>query len=177
MPADLTIFAAKYLVFLEALLAAGILAAVLLPRPRTEWVRWVLLTGITLVLAYAFAKIGSAVYSDPRPFVVDHVRPLISHAADNGFPSDHALLAAALVAMVAFVRPTLALPIALLGILVDWARVGAGLHHVTDVAGSTLFVALGAAIALMVAPAVIRVLLPYLPEWAGGSSLAIGRAT
>ena len=79
--------------------------------------------------------------------------------------------------MVAFVRPTLALPIAFLGILVDWARVGAGLHHVADVAGSTLFVALGAAIALMVAPAVIRVLLPYLPEWAGGSSLAIGRAT
>jgi membrane-associated phospholipid phosphatase len=164
MLSDLTIFAAKYLVFLEAMLAAAIVVAVLLPRPRVEWVRWVVLVGITLLLAYAFARIGGRLYSDPRPFVTDHVRPLIPHTPDNGFPSDHALLAAALVAAVAFVRPLLALPVAVLAILVDWARVGAGIHHVADVAGSTLLVAVAAAIALAVAPALVRLLTPYLPD-------------
>ena len=165
MPSDLTIFAATYLVFIEALLAAAFLVPVLLPRPRTEWVRWAVLTGVMLVLAYVFAKIGGAVYSDPRPFVTDHIRPLIAHAPDNGFPSDHALLAAALAAAVAFARPLLALPVAVVAILVDWARVGAGLHHVADVAGSALFVALGAAVALAIAPTIIRSLRPYLPDW------------
>jgi len=165
VPSDLTIFAAKYLVFLEALLAVSILAAVLLPLPRIEWVRWAVLTSVTLVLAYVFAKIGGAIYNDPRPFVTEHIRPLIAHAPDNGFPSDHALLAAALVAAVALARPLLALPVAIIAILVDWARVGAGLHHVADVAGSALFVALGAAIALVIAPAIVRLMTPYLPEW------------
>src|SRR5262249_34449722 len=64
VPSDLTIFAAKFLVFFEALLAIAIVARVLLPRPRTEWVRWSVLTGIALVLAYAFAQIGGAIYSD-----------------------------------------------------------------------------------------------------------------
>jgi membrane-associated phospholipid phosphatase len=165
VPSDLTIFVAGYLVFIEALLAAAILVPILFSRPRTEWVRWAALTAIMVVLAYVFAKIGGIVYSDPRPFVTDHVRPLIAHAPDNGFPSDHALLAAALVAAVAFVRPLLALPVAAVAILVDWARVGAGLHHVADVAGSTLFVALGAAIALVVGHAIVGVIMPYLPGW------------
>lgn len=164
MPSDLTIFAAQYLVFLEALLAVAILVPVLLRRPRTEWLRWAVLTIIMLVLASVFAKIGGAVYDDPRPFVTGHFRPLIAHAPDNGFPSDHAMLAAALVAAVAFARPLAALPVAVLATLVDWARVGAGLHHVTDVAGSTLFAVLGAAIAFAVAPLIVRVLTPYLPE-------------
>lgn len=165
MPSDLTIFVAKYLVFLEALLAATILVPVLLRRPRTEWVRWTVLAAIMLVLAYVFAQIGGAIYNDPRPFVTEHIRPLIAHAPDNGFPSDHALLAAALVAAVAFARPLLSLPVAVLAILVDWARVGAGLHHVADVVGSALFVALGAAIALAIAPVIVRLITPYLPEW------------
>jgi undecaprenyl-diphosphatase len=163
MPSDLTIFGAKYLVFLEALLAVALLVPVLLPRPRVEWIRWAVLMGITLVLAYAFAKVGGALYSDPRPFVTDHVRPLIPHAADNGFPSDHALLATVLVAAVAFVRPLWSLPVAAVAVLVDWARVGAGIHHVADVLGSTVFVAVAAVVALLLAPAIVRLITPHLP--------------
>ena len=172
MPSDLTIFAAKYLVFLEAVLAAAIVVPLLLPRPRVEWIRWIVLVGITLVLAYAFARVGAALYSDPRPFVTDHVRPLIPHAPDNGFPSDHALLAATLVAAVAFVRPLWALPVAVLAVLVDWARVGAGIHHVADVMGSTLFVALAAAVALVLAPAIVRRIGPHLPAWMASPGVA-----
>jgi undecaprenyl-diphosphatase len=156
VPSDLTIFAAKYLVFIDALIAVVVIAYVLWKRPRIDVVRWAAATAIMLVLSYVFAHLGSAVYSDPRPFAVDHVRPLIPHARDNGFPSDHALLAAAIVAAVLFASPLWAVLFVVLGFLVDWARVGAGLHHVVDVLGSTGFVLMAAAIAMFVAPYISR---------------------
>src|SRR5438874_9836807 len=50
------------------------------------------------VLAYLVSKALAHVIIDPRPYVVTHTRPLIPVAHDNGFPSDHVLLAAALTA-------------------------------------------------------------------------------
>jgi undecaprenyl-diphosphatase len=164
VPSDLTIFAAKYLVFIDALLAALLLLVVLYRRPRTEWIRWAIAICITLIVAFVLAKIGSALYSDPRPFSVDHVKPLIPHAADNGFPSDHALLAAAIVAAVLLVDVRLAVIFVVLGVLVDWARIGSGIHHVIDVLGSSVFVAIGLLIGWLVAPAVTRWLVRYVPE-------------
>jgi undecaprenyl-diphosphatase len=167
VPTSLTIFAAKYLVFIAVALAAVVLAVRLWPRPRLGLLRWGIAAVVMLVLSLVFAKIGAAVYNDPRPFTTDHIQPLIAHAADNGFPSDHALLAAAVVVLVAMVDLAWSLPFVILAILVDWARVGAGIHHVVDVVGSTLFVALAALIALAVAEAVIRWLTPRLPAgWA-----------
>ncbi|MCA1731872.1 MAG: phosphatase PAP2 family protein, partial [Actinobacteria bacterium] len=115
------------------------------------------------------------VYNDPRPFTVEHFRPLIPHAADNGFPSDHALLAAALVALVALVDVPLALPFVLLAIVIDWARVDAGIHHLIDVLGSSVFVALATVIAPLIQPAVVRWLVPRLPGWASGHRLPLKR--
>ncbi len=166
MPSDLTIFAAKYLVFIAALLAVAILAMRLWRRPRLGLVQWALFACLLLLLSYSFALVGGALYNDPRPFTTSHVSPLIPHAADNGFPSDHALLAAALVALVASVDLWWAPALVLLAVLVDWARVGAGIHHVVDVAGSSLLVALAAIIALLVAPRIARLLTPHLPvDW------------
>jgi membrane-associated phospholipid phosphatase len=164
MPADVTIFAAKYLIFLDALLALCACGWLLYQRPRIDAVRWVIACVIMIVLAYAFAKIGNGLYSDPRPFATDHVKPLISHARDNGFPSDHALLAAAIVAAVLFLSPVWWLPFAVLAVLVDWARVGAGLHHVLDVVGSSVIVALAAVIAALVTPVIMQALAPRLPD-------------
>lgn len=152
MPADLTIFAAKYLVFIEAALALAMLGYIFRRGPRQAILRWGLTAAVILILSYVFARIGAAAYADPRPFTEDHVRPLIAHAADNGFPSDHALLAAALVAMVAIANLRMALPLTIFAVLVDWARVGAGIHHVADVIGSTAFVALATIIAVLVCP-------------------------
>src|SRR5579884_1155506 len=163
VPADLTIFAAKYLVFIEAALGVLLLAWVLLPRPRVEILWWVVAAGIMVVLALVLAKIGGAMFNDPRPFTQDHVRPLISHAPDNGFPSDHALLAAAIAAAVLLVAPWWVIPFAVLGFLVDWARVGAGIHHVADVLGSTVFVAIGVLVAWWLAPMITDRLLPHFP--------------
>jgi membrane-associated phospholipid phosphatase len=165
MSPDLTIFAANYFVFIEAAVALGAVAFALYRRPRPEMVRWVIAAGITGVMAEVFTQIGGAIYHDPRPFAVEHFHPLIAHAADNGFPSDHALLAAFLVACVILVRSWLAVPlVTMLGMLVDWARVGAGIHHPIDVIGSAVFVALGAVIAVAVTPFVFERIVPRLPR-------------
>jgi undecaprenyl-diphosphatase len=170
MPADLTIFAAKYLVFITAAVALGAVAFALYRQPRREMVRWLIAAGITGVMAEVVTQIGSAIYNDPRPFVVRHFHPLIAHAADNGFPSDHALLAAFVVVCVIFVRFWLAVPVvAILGVLVDWGRVGAGIHHPIDVIGSAVFVALGAVIAVAVMPFVFERILPHLPRVLSGT--------
>jgi membrane-associated phospholipid phosphatase len=151
MPNDVTIFAASYLVFIDAVLCIGILVLTLYGKPRLVLLKWAIATLIALVLSYGLAKLGAALYSDPRPFTQDHVKPLIAHAADNGFPSDHALLAAALVAILVVAGTRWAVVAAAIAILVDCARVGAGIHHVVDVLVSTLFVALALLIALLVA--------------------------
>jgi membrane-associated phospholipid phosphatase len=164
VPADLTIFAAKYLVFIAVVVAAAILAFRLWQLPRLSVLQWVVAAVVLLVLSYALALAGGAAYNDPRPFTTSHVAPLISHAPDNGFPSDHALLAAALVALVAMVDVLWAIPLAVIAVMADWARVGAGIHHVVDVAGSSIFVAIAAVIALVIAPIVMGLLTPHLPE-------------
>lgn len=164
VPADLTIFGAKYLVFIAAALAAGVLALQLWPRSPLAVLRWAVAAGVVLVLSYGLARLGGAVYNDPRPFVSGHVHPLIAHAPDNGFPSDHALLAAALVALVALVDVRWSLPFILLTVLVDWARVGAGIHHVIDVLGSDAFVAVATLVALLVTRLVMSWLTPHVPS-------------
>jgi len=177
MPADLTIFAAKYLVFIEAVVALAAVAFVLYRQPRPEILRWLIAAGITGLMAEVLTQIGGAIYSDPRPFAVEHFHPLIPHAADNGFPSDHALLAAFLVICVILVRFWGAVPvIAVLGVLVDWARVGAGIHHPLDVIGSAVFVAVGAIIAVAVTPFVFDWITPHISRTLlGGGPIAPGR--
>jgi undecaprenyl-diphosphatase len=165
LPSDLTIFAAQYLVFIDLALALPTIAVILYRKPRIAALQWIFAAGIMLVLSYALAHIGASAYNDPRPFSVDHVRPLIPHAADNGFPSDHALLAAAIVALVLLADYRFALPFVILGILVDWARVGAGIHHVVDVVGSSVFVALATIIAIPIAILLTRVTAPVVSQF------------
>lgn len=101
MPTDLTIFTAQHLVFIAGAIAVVILALRLWPQPRLAVVRWLVAAGLVLVLSYGLAQLGAMLYTDPRPFTTSGVPSLIAHVPDNGFPSDHALLAAALVALVA----------------------------------------------------------------------------
>ena len=163
MPADLTIFAANDLVFIEGMVAALVLLVLLYRTPRAVIVRWAVAGGAMVIVAYLAAQIGGALYNDPRPFAVEHFRPLIAHIADNGFPSDHSLMAAALLAAVALASVRWALAILPLTVLVEWARVGAGLHHPIDVVGSDLCVAVGALAALLIAPALSRIVVPFVP--------------
>ena len=166
MPATLTVFLANYSIFVDALAAVIVIVGLLYHRPRFVAFRWAVAAAVLLVLSFVFVQLGGLLYYDPRPFVVGHFQALISHAADNGFPSDHALLAAALVAVVGLIYIPLALPFALLAIVIDWTRVGVGLHHVIDVEGSSVFVALATLIALLLRPIIVRWVAPRLPNWA-----------
>jgi undecaprenyl-diphosphatase len=95
-----------------------------------------------MLLALLFAKGAGALYPEPRPFVVHHRVPLIPHAPDNGFPSDHTLLTFAC----AFLVLPFSLPAALAGMAVatavGLARVASDVHTPLDFVASLLFAAL-----------------------------------
>jgi len=93
---------------------------------------------ITLPVIYLMAKISSLFYYNPRPFVVEQFVPLIPHADNNGFPSDHTLLSAAVASVVYFFNKKLGALLLILALLVGTSRVLAGVHHAVDIAGSII---------------------------------------
>jgi len=94
------------------------------------------LAAVTAALvAVALAALIGTVYYVARPFVVEHFTPLIQHAADASFPSDHLAAMGAVVAAAWMVARRLALATAAASFVVAFARVYVGVHWVTDVAG------------------------------------------
>ena len=128
------IIGAKYAVFLLPLIVIiYYFATDASIRRRLLWIG-----APSLVLSYAVAKAVSHFYYNPRPFVVEHFAPLIAHVADNGFPSDHVLLAAAFAAIATYAHRRFGF---YLWIIVAWvavSRVYVGVHHPADVVGSML---------------------------------------
>jgi undecaprenyl-diphosphatase len=111
-------------------------------KSRIEFILWVALTG---ALAYAIASIAGSFIEDPRPFAVGHFTPLIAHAADNGFPSDHTLLAAALAFAALRFSKRYAVIMGITALLIGGARVAAGVHHWEDIIGSLVISAVAVA--------------------------------
>lgn len=130
----LIIFGAKYLIVISVLLALCILW--MLPSlQRFSYVIHIIAAGI---LGFVAAKILGHFYFDPRPFVGSGIAPLIPHAADNGFPSDHTLLAATLAAVATLFKRDIGVALWIVALLVGAARVAAGVHHPTDIVGSII---------------------------------------
>ncbi len=88
------------------------------------------------VLAVVLAVIAGHLYYDPRPFVTHHLIPLIAHSADNGFPSDHALLTAFLAFTMLLYSRSTGIFLLIIALLVSWARVAAHIHNPRDIVGS-----------------------------------------
>jgi undecaprenyl-diphosphatase len=126
------IICAKYLIVVPVL----ILGIYFLKQPRTHWKDLAIFAIGSAVLAYIVSFVAGHLYFDPRPFVVDHITPLISHAPDNGFPSDHALLAAAIASIGWVWNKRLGVSLWILALLIAYARVYVGVHHMIDVLGS-----------------------------------------
>ncbi len=97
-------------------------------------------------LSYIISRIASRFYYDPRPFVAGHFTPLIAHAPDNGFPSDHVLLAGAVAMAVYFYNKKLGAALWAIAAVIGIARIYAGIHHFADVFGGAAIVVLSAAI-------------------------------
>jgi undecaprenyl-diphosphatase len=123
------------------------------------WRRMAVAAGLSAGLALAIGKVISELVDRARPFVVDpHGVHLFGggHAADPGFPSDHATGAFA-VAMAIWLRNRLWGTVALIAAAVlSVGRVAIGVHFPSDVlAGAVLGCA--AALALYARPARERI--------------------
>ena len=129
---NIIIFGSKYLYLVI------VIAALVYVWRQPKGLRWkiVICATIALPLTYIVAKIASAFYYDPRPFVVGNFTPLLPHAADNGFPSDHTLLSSAIAVVIFFFHRKLGLGLLVIAFLVGAARVFAGIHHFVDIIGS-----------------------------------------
>ena len=126
----LIIFGASYLIWFIALVA---LVQYVMSK---QLKRLGVLAAVSLPLAYAVGKVAGMLWYNARPFVVDNFTPLITHAANNGFPSDHMLLGATIASIVFVYNRALGLVLWVLALLVGLARVLASVHHPIDLAGS-----------------------------------------
>ena len=128
------ILSAKYL-YLIVILIAVIYAFF---QPRDMQKKMLLFTLIALPVIYIFAKICSHFFYDPRPFVSMHVKPLIPHAPDNGFPSDHTLISAAFASILFVFNKKWGIGAFILAIIVGFSRVYVHVHSPIDVIGSMI---------------------------------------
>jgi undecaprenyl-diphosphatase len=128
----LVIFFAKYFIYL--ILLTLITSFFFMPTQAKKKI--FLLALISLPLSFIVARIASHYYYNIRPFVIGNFVPLISHAADNGFPSDHTLLLATLAAVFFPFAKRASFILWLSAIVVGLARVAAGVHHAFDITGS-----------------------------------------
>jgi undecaprenyl-diphosphatase len=148
----LIIFGAKYLYLIVVVL----LVVVWLMGPAVK--RWKLSVNglVTLVLAFGLTKLAGMAYYDPRPFVAGHFTPLVAHAANNGFPSDHTVFTMAIALSVWQVSRRWGAVLVVGSLLVGVSRIGAGIHSLLDVAGSVGIAVVAALVACWVGPMVLR---------------------
>ena len=132
----LIILSANYLFLLVLALAGVVFLWVDTP---TKW-QITKLAVFVFPLCFILARLAGGLISSPRPFVVDGLPPLIQAASDNGFPSDHTLLAMAVAAVILAYHRKAGSILLLLAAWVGIARVAANVHHPIDVIGSTLIV-------------------------------------
>ncbi len=140
---SIIIFCAKYLYV--AVLAIAFLF--FLKQPKEIKKKILVFGAVVLPMSYFLAKLSSLFFYDPRPFVQGNFTPLIPHAADNGFPSDHTLLSAALSAVIFPFGKKTSFVLWFLTVLVGLSRVFSGIHHFVDILGS---IAVSAVVGYMV---------------------------
>jgi len=145
------VFCAKYLIIVIGLLTL----CYWLTLPRKQKTEVLIMGAITGIVALILAKTGSAMFTDPRPFVSDGVTPLFSYTADNGFPSDHTLLGMIVTMALLSVSRKWAVNLFILTVIVGASRVLAGVHHSVDIVGSIIFGALGGVVAVYITPWII----------------------
>jgi undecaprenyl-diphosphatase len=92
----------------------------------------------SFALTLLIGKILNRFIYTSRPFISEGFSPLIEHAPDNGFPSDHTLLVASIAMIISFYNRKLGTFLWILTILVGISRILVGVHHLTDILGSIL---------------------------------------
>jgi undecaprenyl-diphosphatase len=135
---SLIIFCAKYL-FLAAILILGLLWLKAGKLKKIE----ITIAAITAgIIAYGLMKFAGGLYYDTRPFVAQHIKPLVSHGADNGFPSEHTVFTMTLSSVIYYYNKRLGVVAFVVTLIVGISRILAHVHSPIDIAGG---VAIGAA--------------------------------
>ncbi|GAC1421708.1 MAG: undecaprenyl-diphosphatase [Flavisolibacter sp.] len=129
------IFCAEYL-YLVIFLIAGVFFLRL--KKRQDQINMFLFGLACAIVSYLLALLFGQLYFDPRPFVQGHFKPLIVHDAENGFPSDHVLLVSIVAAVLTVFNKPISALLWILTIVVAYARVFVGVHHIIDVATSII---------------------------------------
>jgi len=118
---------------------------------------------VLAVVAYAASTVLGTLIVDPRPYILEHIRPVTPIARDNGFPSDHTLLAALLTASLCWIDRRFIGLFAAAAVLIMAGRLAIAAHHTLDVLGTVLIV--GATLLLAaVLPLPARLQRPILPR-------------
>lgn len=130
----LIVFAAQYLFFVSIIIVGWFFVTLKNNLKK----KFITLSLVSSVFTFAVAKLLGVIFNDPRPFVTDHIRPLISHAADNGFPSDHTLLTMVIASVVFVYNRKLGILLAVISFIVGFSRVLAGIHHPIDILGAMI---------------------------------------
>ncbi len=125
---------AKYLYLMSVFIAVAFFFKTDNPTKK----KVLLLAFISLPLSLIVARISALFIKDTRPFVIEHVKPLIAHAADNGFPSDHTLLTMAIASVVFAYNKKVGIVLFVVAFLVSASRILALVHHPLDIIGSTV---------------------------------------
>ena len=137
---ELARIAADYLVLFGALVLAWLYL-------RQQSLRTFIAASLAALVAVGIAGLIGQVDYVPRPFVAEHFAPLIKHAADSSFPSDHLAALGGICGAAWFTARRLSVATAIVAVAVAFARVYVGVHWVTDVvAGFGIGVMAGAAI-------------------------------
>lgn len=137
------VFTAKYVDVIIGVLCAGYW--LWLAKPQR--LRFIMYFAVAGIIAIGLTKLAGRCFVDPRPFVLYHFTPLIPHAPDNGFPSDHTVLSTLIALTVLQYSRIIGLVFLTLALLVGWSRVYVGVHHPIDIVGAVSIAVLAAAAA------------------------------
>jgi undecaprenyl-diphosphatase len=98
---------------------------------------------VAAVLVLILARIGSALYNNPRPYIVAHIQPYFSASTDNGFPSDHTLLSSFLAMLIWHHNRRWGWVLLAIAVIIGLARVAGKVHHLVDIGGALAFSIVG----------------------------------
>ena len=135
---SLIIFGAKYLVF--AIIALAVLAVVVC-KSKEQWFNFGVLVLLALAAGYALARLAGLLFAHPQPFAAEGFEPLIPHATDNSFPSDHTLIGGVFASVAFLADRRVGLALWILTLLVGLSRMLAGLHYPIDILAAAVLAA------------------------------------
>lgn len=153
----------------EALFVATLAIVFLAARgaAHAAWRRASVAAVLSAGLALAVGKLVSELVDRARPFVADPggVHLFSAHAADPGFPSDHATAAFAIAVAILLRKRGWGYVALAAAAVLSAGRVALGVHYPSDVLAGA---ALGSAAALILWTPPLRTRVDRLADWTGG---------